>query len=78
MQFSTVLSVLSTALAVSAAPEVYARGGEKDVCCSGLLNCVVAINSCSGGETHFKCETDSPAGHKVILGVTALNCVKVL
>ncbi|KAM5341355.1 hypothetical protein ACJ41O_014386 [Fusarium nematophilum] len=78
MQFSTVLSVLSAALAVSAAPEVYARGGRKNVCCNGLLNCIVAVNTCSGGEDHYKCTTDSSAGDNVIIGVTALNCVKVL
>ncbi|KAM6514002.1 hypothetical protein FALCPG4_015186 [Fusarium falciforme] len=78
MQFSTVLSVLSTALAVSAAPEVYARGGKKDVCCSGALNCIVVLgDACSDGE-HFKCYTDSSVGDKVLIGVTALQCVKVL
>ncbi|KAH6869578.1 hypothetical protein B0T10DRAFT_568812 [Thelonectria olida] len=78
MQFSTVLSVLSTALAVSAAPEVYARGGKKDICCSGLLNCVIAVgNVCNNGDVHYKCDTDVDTG-KVILGVNALNCVKVL
>jgi hypothetical protein len=57
MRVSSVLSIVTLASAAAAAPEVYERAS-KDVCCSGVLSCVVVVGSaCKSGETHYKCNT---------------------
>ena len=66
--------ILSTTLAVlaAAAPEVTRRGGggggggscnadvEKQVCCDGILSCVVQALSSGCSNTSFCCKTDAP------------------
>ncbi|RYP48616.1 hypothetical protein DL768_005526 [Monosporascus sp. mg162] len=80
MQFSTVLSVLAMGLVASAAPDVQARSGKKDVCCSGTLNCVVVVlgSACDDGHSKWQCETDSKEGSKINVLDVNLQCVKVL
>ena len=61
MLLSTLLPVVPLmALTVSAAPEIYDRKPKKDVCCSGLLNCVVVVgDACPSGNEHYKCDADT-------------------
>ncbi|KAK8120850.1 hypothetical protein PG999_004970 [Apiospora kogelbergensis] len=51
-------------------------GDTKQVCCNGLLNCVVQIlgSQCSGGV--YCCDTSSGTGS--LINIQALNCVKLL
>ncbi|KAK6854154.1 hypothetical protein PG995_009247 [Apiospora arundinis] len=51
-------------------------GDTKQVCCNGLLNCVVQVlgSQCSGGV--YCCNTSSGTGS--IINIQALNCIKLL
>ncbi|OIW27635.1 hydrophobin 3 precursor [Coniochaeta ligniaria NRRL 30616] len=82
---SIIVSILSMALAATAAPVLEDRTSSsckpttevtQQVCCSGLLDCVVQVlgNTCS---THtYNCKTDAPVGG--LVNVALLNCVSIL
>ncbi|KAI6767702.1 hypothetical protein HG530_005711 [Fusarium avenaceum] len=87
MQFSTIASILAMATVAIAAPapaDIEARTGSNNpvcsvqsqqVCCNGLLACVVQVLGNCGGNSYC-CETNAPAG--ALINVVALNCLKVL
>ena len=93
MQFSSIATILSVALAASAIPtEMEARTGggggggkgktcsnsnAKQVCCNGLLSCVVQVlgSGCTSGGAYC-CTTDAPVG--ALINIALLNCVDIL
>ncbi|KAH7179075.1 uncharacterized protein B0J16DRAFT_166450 [Fusarium flagelliforme] len=90
MQFSTLASVLTMAVAAIAAPaDIEARTGggnngnnpvctaqNNQVCCNGILSCAVQVlgSNCNGDS--YCCKSDAPVG--AIINVALLNCVKLL
>ncbi|KAJ4015497.1 uncharacterized protein FIESC28_05354 [Fusarium coffeatum] len=88
MQFSTLASVLTMAVAAIAAPadtlEARTGGGNNavcsaqnnQVCCNGLLSCAVQVlgSNCNGNS--YCCKSDAPVG--ALVNVALLNCVKLL
>ncbi|KAF4966700.1 hypothetical protein FSARC_5644 [Fusarium sarcochroum] len=88
MQFTTIASILAMASAAIAAPaDIEARTNPGDntnvcstnnqqVCCNGLLNCVVQVlgKTCDGSA--YCCKTGAPTG--ALINVALLNCVKLL
>ncbi|KAI1058797.1 hypothetical protein LB507_004113, partial [Fusarium sp. FIESC RH6] len=88
MQFSTLASVLTMAVAAIAAPadtlEARTGGGNnavcsaqnKQVCCNGLLSCAVQVlgSNCNGNS--YCCKSDAPVG--ALINVALLNCVDLL
>ncbi|KAB5581178.1 hypothetical protein GE09DRAFT_1085409 [Coniochaeta sp. 2T2.1] len=78
-----VASILSLAVAATAAPAVEARNGSpycspgaKQVCCNGLLNCAVQVLSSTCNGDAYCCHTDAP--EKAFVNVALLNCVAIL
>ncbi|KAH7210831.1 hydrophobin 3 [Fusarium redolens] len=92
MQFTKIASVLAMAAAAIAAPapgnyEIEPRTGggnnqpvcaaqSQQVCCSGLLNCVVQVLGTGCKTSSFCCKTDAPTG--ALVNVALLNCVDLL
>ncbi|CAJ0540936.1 Ff.00g077990.m01.CDS01 [Fusarium sp. VM40] len=91
MKFATIASVLAMATVAIATPapaDIEARTGPgggkpsvcssktKQVCCNGLLNCVVQVLGGSCGGNSYCCKTSAPAG--ALVNVALLNCVKLL
>ncbi|KAF2493790.1 hypothetical protein BU16DRAFT_619016 [Lophium mytilinum] len=78
MKPSTVFSILSLALATSAAPNDGGScngGNNKQVCCTGVLNCVVQVLGSNCDASTYCCSTDATTG--AIISINALNCVKL-
>ncbi|CAG7561889.1 unnamed protein product [Fusarium equiseti] len=92
MQFSTLASVLTMAVAAIAAPadilEARTGGGSgggnnavcsaqnNQVCCNGLLSCAVQVLGSNCNGNSYCCESDAPVG--ALVNVALLNCVKLL
>ncbi|KAB5566637.1 hypothetical protein GE09DRAFT_1284396 [Coniochaeta sp. 2T2.1] len=83
MKATTVFAtILPMALVATAAPTLEERTGgscksnTKQVCCDGLLNCVVQVlgDTCSSGA--YCCKTDAPKG--ALVNIALLNCATLL
>ncbi|KAK1762505.1 hypothetical protein QBC33DRAFT_574123 [Phialemonium atrogriseum] len=48
---------------------------EKQVCCNGLLSCVVQAVSSGCTNQAYCCKTDSPVG--ALISISALNCLQL-
>ncbi|KAK4235376.1 hypothetical protein C8A03DRAFT_17878 [Achaetomium macrosporum] len=86
MQFTSIFSILAVAMTAAALPSagVAPRTGDvgscnsqtSNVCCDGVLGCVVTVlgKNCEGSS--YCCETTAAQGS--LVDVDALKCVKVL
>ncbi|KND91806.1 hypothetical protein TOPH_03483 [Tolypocladium ophioglossoides CBS 100239] len=79
MKYTVALSIFTLAVTAIAAPtDVDTRGapcsnnGEKQVCCIGLLSCVVQAlgGNCNSA---YCCNTEAPIG--AIINISLLNCL---
>ncbi|UNI22279.1 hypothetical protein JDV02_008181 [Purpureocillium takamizusanense] len=87
MKYTAALSALALAATAMAAPaELDARTNSnppsncnnngKQVCCSGLLNCLVQAIGSPCQNDAYCCKTDAPVG--ALINVALLNCLKLL
>jgi hypothetical protein len=68
MQFTSVFTLLAVAMTASALPSEVARGNNiascnaasQNVCCNGLLNCVVQVAGKTCNTEAYCCETTAP------------------
>ncbi|KAK3904908.1 hypothetical protein C8A05DRAFT_13260 [Staphylotrichum tortipilum] len=85
MQFSSLFTLLAVAMTASAVPSGHGGGSAEinacssktaNVCCGGLLGCVITLvgKECEGSS--YCCDTTAPQGG--VIDVNALNCVKLL
>ncbi|ORY63345.1 uncharacterized protein BCR38DRAFT_524923 [Pseudomassariella vexata] len=88
MQFSTITTVLAFTAAAFAAPAVEAEGLEvrtgtpaasnKQLCCNGILTCVVQILGDVCTTKKYNCKTSAPAGSTLLnVNLQLLNCVSL-
>ncbi|KAI1780920.1 hypothetical protein F4818DRAFT_397223 [Hypoxylon cercidicola] len=83
MQFSAITTLFALAAVAIAAPsEVMARtegsctsSVQKQVCCNGLLNCVVQIIGSTCTSQTYCCDTNAGVG--ALINIQALNCIKI-
>ncbi|KAI9896051.1 hypothetical protein N3K66_008951 [Trichothecium roseum] len=79
------LAMVLPALAAPAPADLDARTGGssheeicnnkgKQVCCTGLLDCIVTLNVCQ--DKAYCCKTDKP--DNALVNISLLNCVSIL
>ncbi|KAI1395484.1 hydrophobin 3 precursor [Hypoxylon fuscum] len=87
MQFKAITTLFTLAAVATAVPtEIQARTGgdggnscnnsqQAQVCCNGLLNCLVQVigSQCTGQA--YCCSTTEPTG--TLINISALNCVQL-
>ncbi|PHH81476.1 hypothetical protein CDD83_3573 [Cordyceps sp. RAO-2017] len=87
MKFTALVALAGVAAAVPADLEARTGGGGgggsktcsasgyKQVCCNGLLNCVVQVLGSNCGNSAYCCKTDASTGG--LVNIALLNCVSL-